>query len=86
MLKEEIGLVLVTGGALIIAGIAIVNLRSKVDWRKQNVPRGGTSGAAPCTCQLAPPQSMQSGARASGLAAAYSPTPSPGQYHPRSQA
>ena len=29
MLKEEIGLVLVTGGALIIAGIAIVNLRSR---------------------------------------------------------
>lgn len=29
MLQEEIGLVLVTGGALIIAGIAIVNLRTR---------------------------------------------------------
>ncbi len=29
MLQEEIGLILVTGGALIIAGIAIVNLRAR---------------------------------------------------------
>ena len=32
LLKEEIGAVLIAGGALIIAGIAIVNLRSRPAW------------------------------------------------------